>query len=178
MWCSSLPSQRHCCTDHQKPLWIKPRTESLHSTYYSHITHWNFEIFFFRNVKGNLSLIRFVCFSPPPTTTTASLRAELNHLHATSIEHLKQIHLKENNAAKRELESAMEHSHKQVGNRRRSNKCVRQRLQAASGNRQEALKTTLNLWPDVLCSITQTLMVQSARNWVEGERHKLRFSQN
>ncbi|XP_027863401.1 protein FAM184A isoform X4 [Xiphophorus couchianus] len=43
----------------------------------------------------------------------ASLRAELNHLHATAIEHLKQIHLKENNAAKRELEKAMEHSHQQ-----------------------------------------------------------------
>ncbi|KAM9334204.1 protein FAM184A-like isoform 1-T1 [Symphorus nematophorus] len=43
----------------------------------------------------------------------ASLRAELNHLHATAIEHLKQIHLKENTAAKRELEKAMEHSHKQ-----------------------------------------------------------------
>uniref|UniRef100_A0A665W2F0 Zgc:85722 n=1 Tax=Echeneis naucrates TaxID=173247 RepID=A0A665W2F0_ECHNA len=34
----------------------------------------------------------------------ASLRAELNHLHATAIEHLKQIHLKENSTAKRELE--------------------------------------------------------------------------
>ncbi|XP_032411844.1 protein FAM184A-like isoform X4 [Xiphophorus hellerii] len=43
----------------------------------------------------------------------ASLRAELNHLHATAIEHLKQIHLKENSAAKRELEKAMEHSHQQ-----------------------------------------------------------------
>uniref|UniRef100_A0A671V3H4 Family with sequence similarity 184 member Aa n=1 Tax=Sparus aurata TaxID=8175 RepID=A0A671V3H4_SPAAU len=43
----------------------------------------------------------------------ASLRAELNHLHATAIEHLKQIHLKENSAAKRDLENAMEHSHKQ-----------------------------------------------------------------
>ncbi|XP_071320365.1 protein FAM184A isoform X3 [Trachinotus anak] len=43
----------------------------------------------------------------------ASLRAELNHLHATAIEHLKQIHLKENSAAKRELENAMEHSHQQ-----------------------------------------------------------------
>lgn len=49
-----------------------------------------------------------------PVSLTASLRAELNHLHATSIEHLKQIHLKENTAAKRELENAMEHSHKQV----------------------------------------------------------------
>uniref|UniRef100_A0A8C4IU14 Protein FAM184A/B N-terminal domain-containing protein n=1 Tax=Dicentrarchus labrax TaxID=13489 RepID=A0A8C4IU14_DICLA len=43
----------------------------------------------------------------------ASLRAELNHLHATAIEHLKQIHLKENTATKRELEKAMEHSHQQ-----------------------------------------------------------------
>uniref|UniRef100_A0A3B4FEU8 Protein FAM184A-like n=1 Tax=Pundamilia nyererei TaxID=303518 RepID=A0A3B4FEU8_9CICH len=34
----------------------------------------------------------------------ASLRAELNHLHATAIEHLKQIHLKEHAATKRELE--------------------------------------------------------------------------
>lgn len=49
-----------------------------------------------------------------PDSITASLRAELNHLHASSIEHLKQIHLKENSAIKRELESAMEHSHKQV----------------------------------------------------------------
>ncbi|KAM7375033.1 hypothetical protein PAMA_014222 [Pampus argenteus] len=45
--------------------------------------------------------------------TTASLRAELNHLHATAIEHLKQIHLKDNTAVKRELEKAMEHSHQQ-----------------------------------------------------------------
>ncbi len=44
----------------------------------------------------------------------ASLRAELNHLHATSIEHLKQIHLKEYASAKREVENAMEHSHQQV----------------------------------------------------------------
>lgn len=44
----------------------------------------------------------------------ASLRAELNHLHATAIEHLKQIHIKDNTAVKRELENAMEHSHQQV----------------------------------------------------------------
>ncbi|XP_033957524.1 protein FAM184A-like isoform X2 [Pseudochaenichthys georgianus] len=43
----------------------------------------------------------------------ASLRAELNHLHAASIEHLKQIHLKENSSAKRELEKALEHSQQQ-----------------------------------------------------------------
>uniref|UniRef100_A0A3Q3GR64 Family with sequence similarity 184 member Aa n=1 Tax=Labrus bergylta TaxID=56723 RepID=A0A3Q3GR64_9LABR len=38
----------------------------------------------------------------------ASLRAELNHLHATAIEHLKQIHLKENTSTKRELEKEQE----------------------------------------------------------------------
>ncbi|XP_035854657.1 protein FAM184A isoform X4 [Sander lucioperca] len=43
----------------------------------------------------------------------ASLRAELNHIHAASIEHLKQIHLKENTSAKRDLEKAMEHSRQQ-----------------------------------------------------------------
>lgn len=76
----------------------------------SQILHTGPARFFFRNVDGNLSLTCTFFFSP-----SASLRAELNHLHATSIEHLKQIHLKENNVAKRELESAMEHSHKQVG---------------------------------------------------------------
>uniref|UniRef100_A0A8C8J7Q0 Protein FAM184A/B N-terminal domain-containing protein n=1 Tax=Oncorhynchus tshawytscha TaxID=74940 RepID=A0A8C8J7Q0_ONCTS len=34
----------------------------------------------------------------------ASLRSELNHLHATAIEHLRQIHLKDNTAAKLELQ--------------------------------------------------------------------------
>ncbi|XP_055021912.1 protein FAM184A-like [Boleophthalmus pectinirostris] len=43
----------------------------------------------------------------------ASLRAELNHIHATAIEHLKQIHLKENSSAKRDLEKAIEHSRQQ-----------------------------------------------------------------
>ncbi|XP_029030959.1 protein FAM184A-like isoform X4 [Betta splendens] len=43
----------------------------------------------------------------------ASLRAELNHLHATAIEHLKQIHIKDNSVVKRELEKAMEQSHQQ-----------------------------------------------------------------
>uniref|UniRef100_A0A3B4D0P7 Protein FAM184A/B N-terminal domain-containing protein n=1 Tax=Pygocentrus nattereri TaxID=42514 RepID=A0A3B4D0P7_PYGNA len=38
----------------------------------------------------------------------ASLRSELNHLHATAIEHLRQVHLQENTAAKRELENTME----------------------------------------------------------------------
>ncbi|RVE75487.1 hypothetical protein OJAV_G00016860 [Oryzias javanicus] len=44
----------------------------------------------------------------------ASLRAELNHLHAAAIEHLKHIHMKENAAAKRELEKAREQNHKKV----------------------------------------------------------------
>uniref|UniRef100_A0A8C2ZIH7 Family with sequence similarity 184 member Aa n=1 Tax=Cyclopterus lumpus TaxID=8103 RepID=A0A8C2ZIH7_CYCLU len=43
----------------------------------------------------------------------ASLRAELNHLHAASIEHLKQFHHKDNTSVKRELENAMEQSHQQ-----------------------------------------------------------------
>uniref|UniRef100_A0AAY4AQI7 Protein FAM184A/B N-terminal domain-containing protein n=1 Tax=Denticeps clupeoides TaxID=299321 RepID=A0AAY4AQI7_9TELE len=38
----------------------------------------------------------------------ASLRSELNHLHATAIEHMRQIHIKENAAAKREQEHALE----------------------------------------------------------------------
>uniref|UniRef100_A0A4W5ME57 Family with sequence similarity 184 member Aa n=1 Tax=Hucho hucho TaxID=62062 RepID=A0A4W5ME57_9TELE len=43
----------------------------------------------------------------------ASLRSELNHLHATAIEHLRQIHLKDNTAAKLELEGALEQSQQQ-----------------------------------------------------------------
>ncbi|KAJ7991286.1 hypothetical protein DPEC_G00295750 [Dallia pectoralis] len=43
----------------------------------------------------------------------ASLRSELNHLHATAIEHLRQIHLKENTTAKLKLEGALEQSQQQ-----------------------------------------------------------------
>ncbi|XP_056287658.1 protein FAM184A-like isoform X2 [Pseudoliparis swirei] len=43
----------------------------------------------------------------------ASLRAELNHLHASSIEHLKQFHHKDSSSVKRDLENAMEHRHQQ-----------------------------------------------------------------
>ncbi|XP_023804882.1 protein FAM184A isoform X2 [Oryzias latipes] len=42
----------------------------------------------------------------------ASLRAELNHLHAAAIEHLKHVHMKENAAAKRELDKVREQNHK------------------------------------------------------------------
>ncbi|KAK2843074.1 hypothetical protein Q7C36_011289 [Tachysurus vachellii] len=38
----------------------------------------------------------------------ASLRSELNHLHATAIEHLRQRHLQENTVAKRELDKTVE----------------------------------------------------------------------
>uniref|UniRef100_G3PN53 Protein FAM184A/B N-terminal domain-containing protein n=1 Tax=Gasterosteus aculeatus aculeatus TaxID=481459 RepID=G3PN53_GASAC len=38
----------------------------------------------------------------------ASLRAELNHLHAASIEHLKQLHHKDSHSVKRELEKEQE----------------------------------------------------------------------
>lgn len=43
----------------------------------------------------------------------ASLRSELNHLHATAVEHMRQVHLKENTTAKLQLEGALEHSKKQ-----------------------------------------------------------------
>lgn len=49
-----------------------------------------------------------------PLRPAASLRAELNHLHAASIEHLKQLHHKDSHSVKRELEKAMEHSRQQV----------------------------------------------------------------
>ncbi|KAF5898430.1 protein FAM, partial [Clarias magur] len=40
----------------------------------------------------------------------ASLRSELNHLHASAIEHLRQTHQQETAAAKQELENALEQS--------------------------------------------------------------------
>ncbi|XP_030644009.1 protein FAM184A [Chanos chanos] len=40
----------------------------------------------------------------------ASLRSELNHIHATAVEHMRQVHLQENTAAKRELEKTLERS--------------------------------------------------------------------
>ncbi|XP_039603584.1 protein FAM184A isoform X3 [Polypterus senegalus] len=43
----------------------------------------------------------------------ASLRSELNHLHATAIEHLRQSHQQETAAAKLELENALEQSRQQ-----------------------------------------------------------------
>ncbi|XP_033872821.3 protein FAM184A-like isoform X2 [Acipenser ruthenus] len=43
----------------------------------------------------------------------ASLRSELNHLHASAIEHLRQTHQQETAAAKLELENALEQSRRQ-----------------------------------------------------------------
>ncbi|XP_048096268.1 protein FAM184A isoform X4 [Alosa alosa] len=40
----------------------------------------------------------------------ASLRSELNHLHATAIEHLRQVHQQENKTAQLELENTLERS--------------------------------------------------------------------
>lgn len=60
-------------------------------------------------------------FSSPPNLSPqtpnfppASLRSELNHLHASAIEHLRQSHQQESAAAKQELEHALEHSRIQV----------------------------------------------------------------
>ncbi|KAI2652202.1 Protein FAM184A [Labeo rohita] len=44
----------------------------------------------------------------------ASLRSELNHLHASAIEHMRQTHQQETAAAKQELENALEQSRVKV----------------------------------------------------------------
>ena len=45
-----------------------------------------------------------------PLCPAASLRSELNHLHATAIEHLRQVHQQEHKAAKVELDNTLEQS--------------------------------------------------------------------
>lgn len=45
----------------------------------------------------------------------ASLRSELNHIHASAIEHLRQTHHQESAAAKMELEKTLDSSRTQVG---------------------------------------------------------------
>ncbi len=54
----------------------------------------------------------FFCFS----SQTASLRSELNHIHASAIEHLRQTHQQESAAAKLELENTLENNQTQVRN--------------------------------------------------------------
>lgn len=44
----------------------------------------------------------------------ASLRSELNHIHASAIEHLRQTHHQEAAAAKAELEKTLENNRTQV----------------------------------------------------------------
>lgn len=51
----------------------------------------------------------FCLFSFP-----ASLRSELNHIHASAIEHLRQTHHQESAAAKMELEKTLENNRLQV----------------------------------------------------------------
>lgn len=46
---------------------------------------------------------------------SASLRSELNHIHASAIEHLRQTHQQELQAAKVELEKTLENNRTQVG---------------------------------------------------------------
>lgn len=45
---------------------------------------------------------------------SASLRSELNHIHASAIEQLRQTHQQESAAAKMELEKTLETSRRQV----------------------------------------------------------------
>lgn len=81
--------------------------------------NWRLKMF----TLGGTGVWYFSSFSsqfPPMTldvsalSPAASLRAELNHLHASSIEHLKQFHHKDSSSVKRDLENAMEHRHQQV----------------------------------------------------------------
>lgn len=53
----------------------------------------------------------FIRFCPIP----ASLRSELNHIHASAIEHLRQTHCQESAAAKMQLEKTLETNRTQVG---------------------------------------------------------------
>lgn len=53
----------------------------------------------------------FPCFF---SLLSASLRSELNHLHASAIEHMRHTHQQETAAAKQELEKALEQSRVQV----------------------------------------------------------------
>ncbi len=58
----------------------------------------------------------FLCaFSSIAPFPSASLRSELNHIHASAIEHLRQTHQQESAAAKVELEKTLENNRTQVG---------------------------------------------------------------
>lgn len=61
-------------------------------------------VLFFHSLSLSLSLVLL----------SASLRSELNHLHASAIEHMRQTHQQETAAAKQELERALEQSRVQV----------------------------------------------------------------
>lgn len=54
-------------------------------------------------------------YTPLLIFPSASLRSELNHIHASAIEHLRQTHQQESAAAKVELQKTMENSRMQVG---------------------------------------------------------------
>uniref|UniRef100_A0A673MXA1 Protein FAM184A-like n=1 Tax=Sinocyclocheilus rhinocerous TaxID=307959 RepID=A0A673MXA1_9TELE len=57
-----------------------------------------------------LPVFHSLCLSLSLVLLSASLRSELNHLHASAIEHMRQIHQQETAAAKQELENALEQS--------------------------------------------------------------------
>ncbi len=56
------------------------------------------------------NMTSFLCSFLP----SASLRSELNHIHASAIEHLRQTHQQESAAAKVELEKTLENNRTQV----------------------------------------------------------------
>lgn len=60
-------------------------------------------------------LIKYVLFFLLHFSPSASLRSELNHIHASAIEHLRQNHQQESAVAKVELEKTLENNRIQVG---------------------------------------------------------------
>lgn len=60
-------------------------------------------------------ILLIVFFSSITFSPSASLRSELNHIHASAIEHLRQTHQQESAAAKIELEKTLENNRIQVG---------------------------------------------------------------
>lgn len=77
------------------------------------IFHISMKAFIYRHMWYINSFL-FHClirFCPIP----ASLRSELNHIHASAIEHLRQTHHQESAAAKMELEKTLENNRTQVG---------------------------------------------------------------
>lgn len=67
-----------------------------------------------RSSPWNSPVFHSLCLSLSLVLLSASLRSELNHLHASAIEHMRQTHQQETAAAKQEVENALEQSRAKV----------------------------------------------------------------